>query len=62
MIYLCINMFTHLFDNDKDRVYQDNVEVYPIHHQLAPSHGSVISVKIFGVSYLSLITPGEQIK
>ena len=38
-------MFTHQLYNDKDRVYQDNVEVYPILHQLVPLHGSVISVK-----------------
>ena len=45
MIYLCIVMFTHQLYNDKDRAYQGNVEVYPILHQLEPSHGSSISMK-----------------
>ena len=38
-------MFTHQLYNDKDRAYQGNVEVYPILHQLEPSHGSSISIK-----------------
>ena len=45
MIYLCIVMFTHQLYNDKDRAYQGNVEVYPIHHQLEPLRDSVISKK-----------------
>ena len=38
-------MFTHQLYNDKDRAYQGNVEVYPILHQLEPSHDYVISEK-----------------
>ena len=44
-------MFTHQLYNDKDRAYQGNVEVYPILHQLEPSHGSSISMKRKIVDY-----------
>ena len=36
---ICIYAFTYQLYIYKDHVYQDNVEVYPILHQLEPLHG-----------------------
>ena len=36
---ICIYAFTYQLYIDKDHVCQDNVEVYPILHQLEPLHG-----------------------
>ena len=40
---ICKYAFTYQLYIDKDHVCQDNVEVYPILHQLEPSHGFVKS-------------------